>query len=102
MCIRDRKYGTNGLGLDDTMKKQYLKQGITEEAGLAMALLTLRSNARNYKTFEQQTSFLKAEVDAKIARRTQLKTGKQKMSQASTNKARGGARDLVTGEIRPF
>ena len=59
------------------MKKQYLKQGITEEAGLVMALSTLRSNAYNYKTFEQQTSFLKAEVDAKIARRAQLKTGKQ-------------------------
>ena len=73
----EAKYGTNGLGLDDTMKKQYLKQGITEEAGLDMALSTFRSNARNYKTFEQQTSFLKAEVDAKIARRAQLKTGKQ-------------------------
>ena len=73
----EAKYGTNGLGLDDTMKKQYLKQGITEEAGLEVALSTLRSNTRDYKTFEQQTSFLKAEVDAKIARRAQLKTGKQ-------------------------
>ena len=73
----EAKYGTNGLGLDDTIKKQYLKQGITEEAGLEVALSTLRSNTPNYKTFEQQTSFLKAEVDAKIARRAQLKTGKQ-------------------------
>ena len=59
------------------MKKQYLKQEITEEAGLEVALSTLRSNTHDYKTFEQQTSFLKAEVDAKIARRAQLKTGKQ-------------------------
>ena len=34
----EAKYGTPGLGLDDAIKKQYLKQGITEEAGLVAAL----------------------------------------------------------------
>ena len=34
------------------------------------------SNTRDYKTFEQQTSFLKAEVDEKNARRAQFKAGK--------------------------
>ena len=41
-----------------------------------MTMSTLMSNTHDYKTFEQQTSFLKAEVDAKNARRTQLKAGK--------------------------
>ena len=41
-----------------------------------MVMPTLRSNTYDYKIFEQQTSFLKAEVDAKNARRTQLKAGK--------------------------
>ena len=59
------------------LRNSILKQGIAEKAGSEMALSTLRSNTRNYKTFEQQTSFLKAEVDAKNARRAQLKTGKQ-------------------------
>ena len=77
IMLVEAKYGTNGLGLDDTIKKQYLKQGITEEAGLEVTLSTLKNNTPNYKTFEQQTSFLKAEVDAKIARRAQLKTGKE-------------------------
>ena len=58
----EARYGTNRLGLEYAMKKWYLKQGITKEAGLEMAL---RSNTRDYKTFEQQTSFLKAEVDTK-------------------------------------
>ena len=49
----EANYGTNGLGIDDIMKKQCLKQRIIEETGLEMALSILRSNTCDYKTFEQ-------------------------------------------------
>ena len=69
--LLDAKYNA-GKGMDDPTKIQHFKTGIKADAGLELALSTLRSNPTKYSTFSAVTTYVASEVKFKKIRRSQL------------------------------
>ena len=84
--LEDAGYN-GGTGMDDSTKTQHFKSGIKTDTGLENALTTLRSQPGVYNTFTTVVNFLKAEVEHKQIRRTQLRnTSTHHVSQVQKEK----------------
>ena len=90
--LQDAQFN-NGLGIDNSMKVQYFRQGIKSEAGIEVALATSRSQ-RQYEDFEALISFLAAEVEHYKLRKVQLNNTNRRLSsmQKGGRGGRGGGR----------
>lgn len=96
--LEDAGYN-GGTGMDDSTKTQHFKSGIKSDAGLENALTTLRSQPGVYNTFTTVANFLKAEVEHKQIRRTQLRnTSTHHVSQVHKEKGRDTTFKTVGGK----
>ena len=71
--LEDAGYN-GGMGMDEATKIQHFKSGIKSDAGLEVALTSLRADPTKYSDFTQVTTFLMSEVEHKTIRRAQLKS----------------------------